>query len=60
MRNTIGMAAARVLSEMYRERDVRKEPSPPAPSREPPLQGKNDVVGPRGSHEPGQGRDPAY
>src|SRR6266542_2551509 len=33
MRNTIGMAAARVLSDMYRERDVRKEPSPPAPSR---------------------------
>jgi hypothetical protein len=57
MRNKSERAAARVLSEMYRERDVGKESRPLAPSRE-PLRGENDDAGRRTSNEPDQGESP--
>ena len=58
MRNKTGTAAGRVLSEMYRAREVGKKPGPFAPSREPPLEDVKDEAGPRALREPDQAQDP--
>jgi hypothetical protein len=60
MMNKTGTAAARVLSEMYRERGAGKEPRPLTSSRELPPQGKNDGANPGASYELGEGGGPEY
>lgn len=46
-----GAATARVLSEMYRERNLGEESRPIVSSRVPPAERKEDEAGPKVSDE---------